>query len=203
VRACHQLGPAAESRIGTDGRDDGMGLAALDQRARIGGAARRHILRHRFPRQCRLVNEHRAIEDAYVCGYDGSERQGHQVVDDEIGGENRLPCAVAIDRGLKGETAGQGVERRCGPRLLHVAERTVEQQQASHDPRFGVLPRNELQHDGGLEHPGHRAPQLRQRHTNRMTRVVFDRVASRRPLPLGRLLRGQPSHDRVCQINGV
>ena len=75
-------------------------------------------------------------------------------------GRDELPAAVAQHTRLHGEPFAQESERAIGLILLDKTQDGIEQQQDTDDDRFVQLVNQDLQHDGGFEHPGNGRPEF-------------------------------------------
>ena len=153
--AGHELGGAAEERVGAGRDDDALHLALLDDAARIGLVA--DLLRNRqgFARQRRLVDGGViAADKPQVGGHDDAEPDLDDVAGHQRRSRNRLPLAVAHHGGLGGEPLPQRGQRIGGLAVLPEFEPGVEEQQRRDDGEIVPMPDDRRNDRGGLDHIG-------------------------------------------------
>ena len=176
-------------------------LAAAHQRAGISGLAGSGLDRHRFARDPRLVEQYRALDDAYVAWDEHAERQVHHVARHQHGRGQLDPFAVAPDPRAKRQPLFEELKRSVGTALLEHAEGDVENQKGADHQRFDIFPCRDLQDDRRFEHPRHRRPEV--------ARESYDgMLALRRPSHSGQIApavlrplcwRGQPFPMELCR----
>ncbi len=85
-----------------------------------------------------------------------------QIAGDQICCGNRVPPAVAENSRPRRQSAAQQHQRLARPALLKKADHGVEHQERPDDRCFSALVQQNLDEDGGFEHPGNGSPEFLQ-----------------------------------------
>ena len=180
----HEFGGATEKGCRSGCGDHGNGFTAAHQRAGIGELADACFNRDRLAGQHRLIEDHRAFENAHIGGNDGGQRQLHDIVGDQECGRQLGPAPIAPGSGCEREPLFEQLQRGVGPAFLKGPECHVENQQRGDQSGFDALPHHELEDHRCFEHPRHRRPKMPQDPYEDMLVFFGDFVAA--------MLRQQP-----------
>jgi hypothetical protein len=154
------------------------GLAAADERARIGVSTGASINGDRLPCQHGLIDQDQPRIEPDVRWHHCAQRQFYDVAQHDRGSGDRLPNTIAADGGGQGQAGFECVECRLRASLLKIAKRRVHHQKQCNDAGLGVGPRTQLQQNGRFQHPRHGRPQLLQRTPGRVLGDIRDGVGT-------------------------
>ena len=110
---------------------------------------------------------------------------------------NRLPLAVTLDPREDRQTLAEQRERSMSATLLHSAHGSVKEQQGCDDACLNEFAQHEFEHNGQLEHPWHRRPELAEDSQPGMPAFLGDHV---RPV-LSEASRGFLGTEACCCLD--